>query len=324
MRRPFAAITPLAGLLLVLAALVAGLQIASTNYSSATHASFPAEFVAFVPGPNNPVFSAAGEGHWDTKIRERGWILREGNDWKLWYTGYDGTRAGIKLLGLATSSDGLTWTRHPGNPLIADHWVEDMTVVKRGGVYYMFAEGVGDHAQLLTSTDGIDWQRHGTLDIRYTTGQPLTPGPFGTPTIWVEDGLWHLFYERLDAGVWLATSRDLKTWTNVQDQPVLLPGPEAYDKHMIAMNQIVKHDGWYYALYHGTPAAKSPWNTDVARSRDLLQWQKFPGNPIVPGDKSSGEFVFDGEQLRLYTLHALVDIYYPRATNPKPAEPSQP
>ena len=35
--------------------------------------------------------------------------------------------------------------------------------------------------------------------------------------------------ERRDAGVWLARSRDLKVWTNVSDEPVLLPGPSDYD-----------------------------------------------------------------------------------------------
>jgi hypothetical protein len=70
---------------------------------------FPSPLVDFVAGPNNPVFKAAGPGHWDAKIRERGWILREGDTYHLWYTGYDGTREGIRQLGYATSNDGITW-----------------------------------------------------------------------------------------------------------------------------------------------------------------------------------------------------------------------
>lgn len=37
---------------------------------------------------DQPIF-VAQPGAWDAKIRERGWILRDGELWKLWYTGYD-------------------------------------------------------------------------------------------------------------------------------------------------------------------------------------------------------------------------------------------
>lgn len=160
----------------------------------AAAAIFPAELVSFRPADKAPVFAAAGPGHWDVKIRERGWILHEADGWHLWYTGYDGTREGRKLLGYATSADGVEWKRHPDNPLVRDHWVEDMMVVKQGDTYYMFAEGEEDQAQLLTSPDRLHWTRVGTLDIRYTNGDRLTPGPFGTPTAWYEEGTWYLFF----------------------------------------------------------------------------------------------------------------------------------
>jgi hypothetical protein len=275
---------------------------------------FPPVLVDFVPSPRNPVFAAEGEGHWDAKIRERGWILREGETYHLWYTGYDGTREGIRQLGYATSPDGLRWTRSPDNPLCREHWVEDMMVIKRGDTYYMFAEGRNDQAQWLTSQDRVHWKREGTLDIRTTNGKPLTPGPFGTPTAWLENGTWFLFYERQDAGVWLATSKDLKVWTHVQDEPVLLPGPGEYDKHLIALNQVIKYRGSYFAFYHGSGSEKVPrtWSTAVASSSDLVHWQKYSGNPIVHPNKSSGVVLFDGRQFRLYTMHDQVDVYFSR------------
>ncbi len=320
MSRRFTSLWPLVALLVLLAAVLLGMPALETSRATAraeaesNAAEFPPELVNFVADPKNPVFSAQGAGHWDVKIRERGWIMREGDAWHLWYTGYDGTREGIKQLGYATSADGLHWTPHADNPLVRGHWVEDMMVVKRGDTYYMFAEGLNDHAQLLTSTDRVHWNREGILDIRTADGKPLTAGPFGTPTAWLEGDTWHLLYERFDAGVWLATSRDLKVWTNVQDAPVLVPGPEKYDHNMIAVNQVIKHKGAYYAYYHGSgdDAAPRAWTTNVARSTDLLHWQKYPGNPIVAGDKSSGIVVFDGRQFRLYTMHVAVDVYLPR------------
>ena len=102
----------------------------------------------------------------------------------------------------------------------------------------------------MTSTDGRNWTDQGSLDIRKTNGKPIDPGPYGTPTAWFENGTWYLFYERGDLGVWLATSKDLKVWTNVQDDPVIAMGPEPYDKTAVAINQVVKRDGFYYAFYH--------------------------------------------------------------------------
>lgn len=281
-------------------------------------AEFPAELVEFVPYEGNPIFTAAGEATWDAALRERGWILREGDRWRMWYTGYDGTRQGLKMLGYATSTDGLHWTRHADNPLYTEHWVEDMMVVPHGGRYYMFAEGRDDQAHLLVSDDGLHWTRQGPLDVRYANGKPLTPGPYGTPTAWFEDGVWYLFYERMDQGVWLAASRDMQVWTHLQDEPVLSPGPEEYDRLMIALNQIVKHGDRYYAYYHGTGDAERPrqWSTCVAVSDDLRRWTKFPGNPIVGDNKSSGILVHDGRRHRLYTMHDEVHAHFPADDQP--------
>lgn len=102
-------------------------------------------------------------------------------------------------LGLATSSDGISWTRSLQNPVVSDYWVEDMMVVKRGTEYFMFAESAQDQSQLLKSVDGIHWQQLGNLDVRRTNGEPIPAGPIGTPTALFEGGVWNLFYERRDA-----------------------------------------------------------------------------------------------------------------------------
>jgi len=262
---------------------------------------------------------AQGEGHWDVKIRERGWILFDKNAtdksaaWRMWYTGYDGTREGQKKLGLATSPDGVKWTAHPGNPIYDDAWVEDMMIVPHDGTLYMFAEGKGDQSHLLKSTDGVAWQRVGVLDVRKANGQPIEPGPYGTPTGYYEDGVWNLFYERRDAGIWLATSRDMKVWTNVSDKPVMVPGPDQFDLDLIAMNQVFKHRGRYYASIHGSKAGSKLWASGIAVSDDLRIWKKFHGNPLRPisENKSSGLFIHGGKQFRFYTMHDQVHVHLP-------------
>jgi beta-1,2-mannobiose phosphorylase / 1,2-beta-oligomannan phosphorylase len=273
---------------------------------------FPRELVAWTPIAANPVFQGTGDDAWDRKIRERGYILVEDRTYHLWYTGYNDDRAPAKFLGHATSPDGLRWTRDPANPIFNGSWVEDVCVIHRDGRYVMFAEGKNDIAHQLVSSDGIHWDDLGSLDIRKTDGGPIGPGPYGTPAAWFEDGTWYLFYERGDQGIWLATSKDRRVWTNVQDTPVIALGPEPYDRAAVAMNQVIKRDGVYYAFYHANRERPwKDWTTNIARSRDLVHWEKYPGNPIIAGNCSSAVLVSTPQGDRLYTMHPDVKVFVP-------------
>ena len=275
-------------------------------------ADFPAALLDWRASDQNPLFTGTGKDTWDKQIRERGFILRDQDRWHFWYTGYNLGRSDLRLLGYATSLDGITWTRHGERPLLADVWVEDMHVVKHDGTFTMVAEGRGDVAHMLTSRDGVHWKDYQKIDVRNVDGTPISPGPYGTPTLLLENGTWYLFYERGDRGVWLAKSRDKKVWTNVQDEPVLRLGPAAYDKYAIALNQVIKIDGRYYALYHANadPRWRGDWRMCLAVSDDLIHWKKYPQNPILAGDYSSGQLVHDGKKYRLYTPHPFLRVYF--------------
>jgi predicted GH43/DUF377 family glycosyl hydrolase len=90
---------------------------------------------------------------------------------RMWYSG--GDQYEPDAIGHATSPDGLTWTKHPGNPIFKSdpklewekHKVTACQIVERGGWYLMFYIGFRDvdHAQIgaARSRDGLThWQRH--------------------------------------------------------------------------------------------------------------------------------------------------------------------
>jgi len=280
--------------------------------SAIDSARYPSEVLDFKAHPGNPVFTGTGADTWDEKIRERGYILFEEGVYHMWYTGFRNQPDAEMHLGYATSPDGMVWKRYEKNPIYDAGWVEDMMVIHSDGTYYMFAEGKDDIAHLMTSTDRVHWTEHGPLDIRYVNGEPLSKGAYGTPTAWKENDIWYLFYERGDLGIWVATSRDLKTWTNIQDEPVIQPGPEAYDQYGVAVNQIIKYQGKYYAYYHATAYDDwHEWSSCVAISDDLVHWRKYENNPIMKENKSSPILVNDGQQYRLYTMHDEVCVHFP-------------
>ncbi len=276
---------------------------------------FPAELDAMLhllqPLAQQPVFQ--GEpGQWDAVLRERGWIMFDEGQFKMWYTGYDGQRTAIKNLGMAFSSDGLVWERSAANPLAENHWIEDMMVAKHDGVYWMFAEGREDVAHWFRSDDGENWERMGPLDIRTTGGQPIEAGPRGTPTVFRGQDHWYLLYERKDAGIWLAKSSDLHTWTHVQDEPVIGLADREYDQQMIALNQVVPVDGGYLAFFHSSSDSVAPrrWVCSAAFSKDLRNWVKLREPLTVPeANRSSGILVSSPLGKRLYTMHDQVEVF---------------
>lgn len=279
---------------------------------------FPKEMVDFVPYKRNPVFSGTDIQTWDKHIRERGFILFEEGVFRMWYTGYIGGDDDPKSLGYATSNDGITWIKDPGNPVFSAKWTEDMFVLKHEDQYYMFAEGKNDVAHLLTSPDGLTWKEQGDLQIRSVVGDTIH-GPYGTISVLIENGIWYLFYERNDDAIWLATSKDQTVWTNIQDEPILKRGPEAYDSGAVACNQVVKFRGRYYMFYHASanpgwavPGTTSIWTSNVSMSADLIHWVKYKKNPFIAGDHSSPILVWDGNNYRLFTMHNEVWLYLPR------------
>lgn len=281
--------------------------------NSVDESEFAPEMVQFSPYAKNPVFTHGDSAAWDNQIRERGFILNEDSIYKMWYTGYRDRDTAIKYLGYATSKDGINWYRYPGNPIYTTRWTEDVMVFRHEGKYHMYAEGTNDVAHLLLSDDGIHWEDQGDLKIQNAKGDTL-PGPYGTPTVYVEDGKWYLFYEKNDVAIWLATSTDKLHWKNVSDEPVLKPGPESYDLGAVAVNQIIRHDGKYYMYYHATAdpgwqSKSGAWNSNAAMSTDLVHWKKYQHNPLVDGDHSSPIVVPVGKNIRLYTMHPEVWMY---------------
>ncbi len=96
-------------------------------------------------------------GSWDDEKVGRPSVHFDGTTWWMFY---DGTARGRRHVGLATSTDGRTFTRHPRNPLVLDAGAVDVQRV--GGVWVMLREG-GTGTFWSTSPDGLCWVDRGLL-----------------------------------------------------------------------------------------------------------------------------------------------------------------
>lgn len=103
------------------------------------------------------VLGPGAPGAWDSDKVGRPSVLVEGSVYKMWY---DGASSGGRHIGLATSTDGVNFVRHPANPLF--HHAGAIDVAKIGGVYVMVRESQ-DGTYWATSVDGVCWVDRGKL-----------------------------------------------------------------------------------------------------------------------------------------------------------------
>lgn|SRR5579859_1763490 len=86
------------------------------------------------------VIAVGGVGAWDHNEIANPLVWVEGGTWFMLYTASSG---GAFSVGLATSPDGVTWTKYAGNPVITDSntVANGKTILKDGGIYYLFGFG---------------------------------------------------------------------------------------------------------------------------------------------------------------------------------------
>jgi predicted GH43/DUF377 family glycosyl hydrolase len=132
-------------------------------------------------------------------------LLITGEQWWLFFTGYDGSKNGRRAVVLAAvSSSGASWDRigtvldPTGGELATSH----PCVLEIGGTFYMFYgsdDGGRVSIALATSADGLAWDRRGT------TLAPSEEGPDGLSVnapcvLRLNDGSLRMWYSGLPVG----------------------------------------------------------------------------------------------------------------------------
>ncbi len=117
-----------------------------------------------------------GPAAWDGQSVRVPMVWKEGPaDYRMIYTGQG---SGGMQVGYATSTDGLAWTRHPGNPVFNDPiWATGETqnwgVMKVGSEYLMWYGNFGQReAGIAVSTDLVNWTPHTAGPILASSGDP--------------------------------------------------------------------------------------------------------------------------------------------------------
>lgn len=222
----------------------------------------------------------------------------------MWFTSVSGGKLSISM---AESNDGVVWNDvQEGVLKSGPNWdkigVETASVIKdpqgKYRMYYSSSLKESDDFAigLATGGDGKSWTKNDRplfeSENEWEKGEPngvLEPAVIYDQT----DKIYKMWYNglgtkdnKLAFRIGYATSPDGLTWQRLK-QPVLEPGALGqWDDVLVSHVNVVKSQDGYHMLYFGV----SDWDDGVAfqkgaighaYSKDGINWQKNPNNPVI-------------------------------------------
>lgn len=175
------------------------------------------------------------------------------------------------------------------------HVLDPAAVVFQDRVWlYYSAVGAGpDSVGLAVSDDGEQFEKLGRV----------MDGRAPDALVW-NDRLYLLYQKTNPQGHYellLSVSEDGQRFTPVQEEPIFCGEAEQWDALSITTARLFRDGDWFYMLYGGSAyLTDEPDFFGLARSRDLLRWERHPGNPIFGTGPSGAQ---DGGAIWFPALH---------------------
>jgi predicted GH43/DUF377 family glycosyl hydrolase len=243
------------------------------------------------------------------------WVIKEGSTYKMWYTGgginYPPDTLLRSRICYATSTDGITWDKYVGNPVLDvsynGSWdslgVETVSILIDSSApsterYKMWYAGQYFNSYRYDigyaySSDGINWVKHANPVLQVGSNVEWDNGFLEGPSV-IKDGstykMWYCGYDAIPDGsgtdgkanIGYAISNDGINWVKYAGNPIIVSGINTWDSIYVQDPHVIK-EGNEYHMWYGGGDNDTYYSQQVgyATSQDGINWIKSPLNPIL-------------------------------------------
>jgi predicted GH43/DUF377 family glycosyl hydrolase/P pilus assembly chaperone PapD len=274
----------------------------------------------------NQALSPGGPGSWDEQPQQSK-VIKDGPVYHMWYLAY--SAAGTGQIGHATSSDGMTFTKDPANPVLGPgagvSWdslsIDAFALLERpwSGDYimaYQGTDGVTNAVGIATSPDGSTWNKDAANPKIPTGGAGTWNQNAVFPFILTYEGsIYKLNLVGIDGGGFFhageAYSFDGSAWNPSPYNPIISPSPAPFWDDLLTVKGYDYLEGntlrtFYFAQgtgigmgtatanpdYYGGPA----WlDSSVFSPGTTADWGMVTWNETVPAGTTVGVDVRCGD-----------------------------
>ncbi|MGH7496010.1 MAG: T9SS type A sorting domain-containing protein [bacterium] len=252
----------------------------------------------------NPVLSPGH--HWEAGVVVTPAVIKDGETFKMWYGA-----AGVppRIIGYATSADGLAWNKH-SDPVLQlgslREWdggiIGPGSIRKENEVYKMWYWAGQEswplsviQVGLAISQDGINWIKFddpSTTEAAFSNSDPVLR--VGNPGEWDQHRVWspavlatETGYEMWYAGragyttppqlVGYATSRDGITWQKSQDNPVIGDRPAWGFSYLTS--SVLEFKGYYHLWFTSFPFANDGQRAEIGYAKSVSDSAAIASEP---------------------------------------------
>jgi predicted GH43/DUF377 family glycosyl hydrolase len=216
------------------------------------------------------------------KVNGRYYNLYSGFDGKTWHTG------------VATSPDGLAWTKQskvlsPQMSWEGDYIAANGSVLHRNGefLYWYQANRMPPRIGLARSRDGITWTKESKPVLDVGPRMSWDERGVADPYVIEIDGTLYLYYLGQDRArrqrLGLARSKDGVHWEKLRLNPIMELGEYgAFDETGLGEPAVWRYGGAYWMLYTARDRNEVR-RIGLARSHDGVDWRRWSAKPLMEG-----------------------------------------